>query len=586
MAKFFTLRQPVQVVVASASIAITIYRIIIWRARTRAKKSVDRMREIIETDGPLIDIHDDSVRNRILERAIRRASTWMTLAHTQKARPMIGQVGGASYHKKPLLTLSPEYVLKPVLTDHRGIREIAFYEAMAEAVLIANNHHNRHHSRQQAYASFLKGNNPLHHPISTATAPTSVFFRVREIMDTLALAFALVLKDKVVVASEAAVEAAWRTIKREVEVLRTLSKFTAPYYGIVGLEAPSVDTPFGVTEDTHLLLHNLTSNYAQPVVMDLKMGTQSFEPDAPLEKRRKEQNKYLQQKDFGFRIVGMRIFQPHHPEADKSGYVFFDKHYGRGLETREQVKQALRIYFGAGLQTSDSCYDEQASQGHYSTSNGYPSNHQHNSSKSALNITTNGNHISQNPEKQHQNEEDDVVKRSSNKNGNSKADAKISPRQRLRVKSISNLLVQLRSIQRWFEEHNKGLQFYASSLLWIYEGQLSCQAPDVTTLKMIDFGRVRRVQFHEPSKQKPKQEPQHQNNTKKSRQHNHNHQHQHAHSHHDAVDPGYLRGLQTLQQFLVELIKEAKKDDDEEEDAYRGDDGTAKQRAVSPKTAI
>jgi hypothetical protein len=46
------------------------------------------------------------------------------------AKPMVGQVGGVSVHKNPLLTLAPDYVLKPLLLDHRGIREIAFYEAI------------------------------------------------------------------------------------------------------------------------------------------------------------------------------------------------------------------------------------------------------------------------------------------------------------------------------------------------------------------------------------------------------------------------------------------------------------------------
>jgi hypothetical protein len=57
---------------------------------------------------------------------------------------------------------------------------------------------------------------------------------------------------------------------------------------------------------------------------------------------------------------------------------------------------------------------------------------------------------------------------------------------------MSNILVQLRPIRRWFEE-NKSLRFYASSLLFIYEGDVTNSPnPDMTTVKMIDFGRVRR----------------------------------------------------------------------------------------------
>jgi hypothetical protein len=57
---------------------------------------------------------------------------------------------------------------------------------------------------------------------------------------------------------------------------------------------------------------------------------------------------------------------------------------------------------------------------------------------------------------------------------------------------VSNFLVQLRPLRRWFEE-NQSLRFYASSLLLIYEGDVeNSPNPDAVTVKMIDFGRVRR----------------------------------------------------------------------------------------------
>ena len=451
---------------------------------------------------------------------------------------MIGQVGGASVHKKPLLTLSPDYVLKPVLTDHRGIREIAFYEAMMEAVNIANNHH-RQHSRQQAYANFLRGAT-----VSHRNNTTTLFFRVREMLDILALAFAMVLKDDYVVASELAVEASWRTIKREVELLRTLSKFTPPYYGIVGLPSPSIEQPFGVTPDTHLLLHDLTCNFSQPVVMDLKMGTQSFEPDAPLEKQTKEASKYAQQETFGFRIVGMRIYQPDHAQADESGYRFFGKHYGRSLESREQVKEALRIYFGAGIDSTESCFDETlAGSKESDTTNG---SSQERLNGTYPNGTTNGQHHK-------------FTQSSDPVNGTRPRtyQKKNSMGVRLRAKSVSNMLVQLRLIRRWFEDHNKGLLFCASSLLWIYEGQLSCQAPDVTTLKMIDFGRVRRS--HSPAANTAL-------SSAGSRSNNPHSHHSHKHLSPSQVgDPGYLQGLQTLQELLIELIQEVRAEEEAEE---------------------
>ena len=463
----------------------------------------------------------------------------MTLASAKNAQPMIGQVGGVSFHKKPLLSLSPDYILKPVLTDHRGIREIAFYEAMTEAEVIVNNHH-KYPSRQQAYAQFLKGSTQ-----QNRNNNTTLLSRMRDIVDTLALAFALLLKDRTVVASEEAVAEVWRITKREVELMHTLRKFTPPYYGVIGQTHPSLDDPFGVTEDAHLLLHDLTSHYTQPVVMDLKMGTQSFEPDAPLEKRHKEANKYKQQAEFGFRIVGMRIYQPDHKETDESGYRSFGKHYGRNLETREQVKEALKIYFSAGVGTSDSCFDDTTTSSH---------------------ATTNGSNT-RIPSNRHQDLKDKGV-HDDGQHHKERMPAK-KKQVMLRVKSISNLLVQVRSIQGWFEDHNTGLWFCASSLLCIYEGHLSCQAPDVTTVKMIDFGRVRRnPPPHLPgtqSRQSPQKKQQHPKRTPAQERSNHQQQQ-------EGGDSGYLYGLQTLQHMLVELIQEAR--ETEEEDAGNQVNGT------------
>jgi Inositol polyphosphate kinase len=53
----------------------------------------------------------------------------------------------------------------------------------------------------------------------------------------------------------------------------------------------------------------------------------------------------------------------------------------------------------------------------------------------------------------------------------------------------SNFLTQLRPIQRWFED-NDCFAFYASSILLVYEG--AGDDNDDVTVKLIDFGRVRR----------------------------------------------------------------------------------------------
>lgn len=178
------------------------------------------------------------------------------MALAQEAKPMVGQVGGIANNKKPLLTLAPDYVLKPVITDHRGIREIAFYEAIR--TLTQSKH------VQQAYSTFLTGRD------------RQTSRRIGELFDTIAMALAIFWKDQLVLDSEVALRDAWRGLKREVDMIRQLQKFSPLYYGVMGLSEVDPDMPFGVTEDTHLLLQDLTVNFSKPCVMDLKMGVQSY----------------------------------------------------------------------------------------------------------------------------------------------------------------------------------------------------------------------------------------------------------------------------------------------------------------------
>lgn len=407
-------------------------------------------------------------------RAIRRSSKQINLNGTEHAQPMIGQVGGVSIHKRPFLSLPPEYVLKPVRTDHRGLREIAFYEAL-EAVAKTPS--------SQTYSAFLNQcrNNKSY----------LVFLRqMREYFDAFAVACAIIFKDSVVVRSEEVLKSKRKKVQQEAEHLHTLSQHTPSYYGISGLESPSMKNQFGITEETHLVMNDLTANFNRPCVMDLKMGTSTYEPDAPSDKKMKELGKYDKQSVFGFRIVGMRVFHPNNRHVDELGYRSFGKEFGRKLETRDQMKRALKIFFGIDSGRNDN----------------------HHQSKVNGSATRN--------------------KTGKMKNGRCQVEFHVE--NKIRLEALRNILGKLRMIRRWFSE-NKCLLFCASSLLLVYEGDLCCETPHETTLKMIDFGRVRR------------------NNPK--------------------GDPGYLHGLETIIILLMEILK------DEEHNLYT--DGHTPKLAMS-----
>lgn len=203
------------------------------------------------------------------------------------------------------------------------------------------------------------------------------------------------------------------------------------------------------------------------------------EPDATREKRIREFGKYPQQSQFGFRIVGMRFYSPKHPDADEKGFRCFQKSYGRSLTAIDQIEEAFRLYFSAGIEFENDT--------------------------TSIKLGDNGEEMN-----------------GANVNVNLSTDTASTPmhsqRPTIRARSISNLLVNLRPLIRLFEE-NKSIHFYASSLLIVYEGDASIDS-DLTFIKMIDFGRVRREA---------------------------------------GCDYGYIHGLNTLKSIFTKLLEEEKR---------------------------
>jgi len=114
----------------------------------------------------------------------------------------------------------------------------------------------------------------------------------------------------------------------------TLKDFIPLYYGVYCPPDNSYD---------FLVLSDVTRLYSCPCAMDVKMGTQSFEPDAPPEKRARELIKYPEQKKLGFRITGLRVYnikQKQHIVVDKahlpSGNILAN--LGKGFYDGERLR--------------------------------------------------------------------------------------------------------------------------------------------------------------------------------------------------------------------------------------------------------
>jgi len=155
---------------------------------------------------------------------------------------MEGQLGGLAHAETRSMLVSGSFVLKPVQSETRGLREVSFYEYCA--------------LRSSVFAPFL-----------------------------------------------------------------------CTYHGVVDFQG-----------HPYVALDDCRRGMRRPCTLDVKIGTRTYEDDAPREKRDREAAKYPPQAALGCRIVGMRI-------ATGSTFATYDKHYGYGLRNEDDLLRAFRRYF-------------------------------------------------------------------------------------------------------------------------------------------------------------------------------------------------------------------------------------------------
>jgi len=250
----------------------------------------------------------------------------------------------------------------------RGVREMAFYEAIEFAdslsyyshedvkykleMLIRDKYKLLYTLSAENVLSIWSCRYPCTgHPIRKETNVTKMYYSI----DAFMLQMAYFTGDGAVNRSMESYIVAWHMLIKEMHALKKLSKLTSPYFGVVDSEAlgqqqqqPHQHVPspprqhsamMMMMQRPHLLLQNLTAPYRKPNIIDIKMGTQTYEPTAPYNKQLKEISKYPRQKEFGFRIVGMGVHQP------SGEYKYWDKNYGVSLTTIDEVTNALSTFF-------------------------------------------------------------------------------------------------------------------------------------------------------------------------------------------------------------------------------------------------
>ncbi|XP_049774458.1 inositol polyphosphate multikinase isoform X1 [Schistocerca cancellata] len=118
-------------------------------------------------------------------------------------------------------------------------------------------------------------------------------------------------------------------------VSTALRSFVPQYLGTTEMKINEKDIKF-------LILKDVTDGFAEPCVMDVKIGKQTWDPEATEEKIKNEQKKYMEcKRDLGFCIPGFQVYKISNGKLMKYG-----KDYGKRLN-KSSVIDAFRIFLNA-----------------------------------------------------------------------------------------------------------------------------------------------------------------------------------------------------------------------------------------------
>ncbi|XP_021922265.1 inositol polyphosphate multikinase isoform X2 [Zootermopsis nevadensis] len=114
-----------------------------------------------------------------------------------------------------------------------------------------------------------------------------------------------------------------------------LKKLVPKFLGTTTLKINEKDVKF-------IILDNVANDIAEPCIMDVKIGRQTWDPEASLEKRKNEDQKYSECKqDLGFCIPGFQVHRISTGNVMKLG-----KDYGKNLN-KTTVRDALKLYLNS-----------------------------------------------------------------------------------------------------------------------------------------------------------------------------------------------------------------------------------------------
>lgn len=113
-----------------------------------------------------------------------------------------------------------------------------------------------------------------------------------------------------------------------------LVRFLPAYHGVSLLSPPSTPATTTTTGRPYLVLSDLTACYRRPCVLDVKIGTRTFDESADATKQAEELAKYPLQAAFGFRLAGWKRWN-----VTGGGGVWEerDKAWGRAVQPHQML---------------------------------------------------------------------------------------------------------------------------------------------------------------------------------------------------------------------------------------------------------
>lgn len=95
--------------------------------------------------------------------------------------------------------------------------------------------------------------------------------------------------------------------------------FMPQYFGVSTLHTDGGDSGHAAA---YIALEDITSSFRRPTVMDIKVGVQTWDEDAPEAKVAQELAKYPTQQAVGFRVTGMRVWDTRAGEYREHGRAY------------------------------------------------------------------------------------------------------------------------------------------------------------------------------------------------------------------------------------------------------------------------